>query len=166
MIRPNYSAPFARAPSPVLREPPVHAQAHHDRRRARYRRSSAAHPKHALAGSDRCLAGRELRVTRDIGEGSETDKGCSSCGQRVSDRRVTDHSGRGRALPTTRQGVQSSNWALSCASFKVGVVASCAIAAVPSRWVSDGNAVVGGLECGRGKRLRARRNREEMPVQQ
>jgi hypothetical protein len=104
-------------------------------------------------------------VTRDIGEGAEADKGCSSCGQRVSDRRVTDHSGRGKALPTTRQGVQSSNWALPCALFKVGVVASCAIAAVPSRWVSDGNAVVGGLECGRGKRLRARRNREEMPVQ-
>lgn len=102
-----------------LGEPPIDAQSHHDGTRACYGHVSAAHSEYALAGPYGSFVGANLRVPRDVGEGAEAKKSCAACTWSVIGMLWVK---RAHCIPTTRQGVQSSNWARSGfkASWNVG----------------------------------------------
>jgi hypothetical protein len=120
-----------------LREPPVHAQPYEDGARRCDSGPPTPHTKHALALTYNSLLAFQLRVTRNVCECAEADKGCAACAMSATTATVAGN--KDRNIPTTRQGVQSSNCALSCfsASLKVGGgggAISFAMAAVKFVW--------------------------------
>lgn len=117
-------------------KPPIHAQAHKHGARRCDGGPPSPHAKDALALPYNGLLCSQLRVSRNVCECAEADKGCAACVKRQSlSLRCHAHCWCWTlSVPTTRQGVQSSNCALSCfrASLKVGVATSFAMAVV--RW--------------------------------
>lgn len=118
------------------RKPPVHAQPYEHGARRCDSGPPAPHAKHALALTYNSLLSFQLRVTRNVCECAEADKSCAACAMSVA---AAVAGTAGINIPTTRQGVQSSNCALSCfsASLKVGGgggAISFAMAAVKFVW--------------------------------
>lgn len=112
--------PLAFSISQCLRKPPVHAEADKHGTCCCDGRPPAPHAKHALALSDDGFLCLQLRVSGHVGKSAEADECCAACRQVSFCQRSSEDPGG--SAPTTRQGVQSSNCALSCfsASLKVG----------------------------------------------
>lgn len=103
-----------------LRKPPVYTQPDKHGARRGDGHPPAPHAEHAFALSYDSFLSRQLRMPGHVCECTETDEGCAAC--KTSQLMLGGYGCLRRSVPTTRQGVQSSNWALSCfnASLKVG----------------------------------------------
>lgn len=95
----------------VLGKPAIDAQADHDGAGAGDGHVSTAHPKDAVAGSNRSLIGADLRVARDIGKGTQAQKCCAAC-----------RSASAHGLDQRRPGSKHTNHATGRAVFKLGAV--------------------------------------------
>lgn len=95
----------------VLGKPAIHAQADHDGAGASDGHVSTAHPKDAVAGPNCSLVGADLRVTRDIGKGTQAQKCRGAC-----------RSASAHGLDQRRPRSEHTNDATGRAVFKLGAV--------------------------------------------